>query len=356
MDFESPNVVVPSVQELAKDPNVVTVPQRYIRYDQTQIQTNSSSVISSDKKIPVIDFQNLLLDNSELYESELNKLHSACKEWGFFQLVNHGVSNSLVEKLKQGVEELFKLPIEEKKKLWRKQGDKEGFGDPGVLTDEQILDWKDVLFLFTLPVALRNPHLFPNISPLLRESLEIYSSELAKLAIIIISQMEKALGTKSKEISNLFEDGLQAMSIHCYPPCLQPEQVEGIAPHSDSTGITFLLQLNQVEGFQVKKDGMWVPVKPLPDAFIVNIGDLLEIITNGIYLSNEHRAIVNSTDERMSIATFLNSNEDCEIGPSHSLITQQNPAIYKTMSSKDYIKSMFSREYNGKSHIDAFKL
>ncbi|KAF4373845.1 hypothetical protein F8388_007751 [Cannabis sativa] len=301
MDFESPNVVVPSVQELAKDPNVVTVPQRYIRYDQTQIQTNSSSVISSDQKIPVIDFQNLLLDNSELYESELNKLHSACKEWGFFQLVNHGVSNSLVEKLKQGVEELFKLPIEEKKKLWRKQGDKEGFGDPGVLTDEQILDWKDVLFLFTLPVALRNPHLFPNISPLL--------------------------------------------SIHCYPPCLQPEQVEGIAPHSDSTGITFLLQLNQVEGFQVKKDGMWVPVKPLPDAFIVNIGDLLE-----------HRAIVNSTDERMSIATFLNSNEDCEIGPSHSLITQQNPAIYKTMSSKDYIKSMFSREYNGKSHIDAFKL
>uniref|UniRef100_A0A803NPU2 Non-haem dioxygenase N-terminal domain-containing protein n=1 Tax=Cannabis sativa TaxID=3483 RepID=A0A803NPU2_CANSA len=205
------------------DPNVVTVPQRYIRYDQTQIQTNSSSVISSDQKIPVIDFQNLLLDNSELYESELNKLHSACKEWGFFQLVNHGVSNSLVEKLKQGVEELFKLPIEEKKKLWRKQGDKEGFGDPGVLTDEQILDWKD-------------------------------------------------------------------------------------------------------------------------------------IITNGIYLSNEHRAIVNSTDERMSIATFLNSNEDCEIGPSHSLITQQNPAIYKTMSSKDYIKSMFSREYNGKSHIDAFKL
>ncbi|KAF4377624.1 hypothetical protein G4B88_006904 [Cannabis sativa] len=223
MDFESPNVVVPSVKELAKDPNMVTVPPRYIRYDQTQIQTNSSSIISSDKKIPIFRIK---------------------------ILVNHGVSNSLVEKVKQGVEELYKLPIEEKKKLWRKQGDKEGFGDPVVLSDEQILDWNDEFFHFTLPVALRNPHLFPNL--------------------------------------------------------------------------------------------------PLRLSY--------NIITNGIYLSNEHRAIVNSTDERMSIATFLNSNEDCEIGPSHSLINQQNPAIYKTMSSKDYIKSMFSREYNGKSHIDAFKL
>ncbi|KAF4373842.1 hypothetical protein F8388_007748 [Cannabis sativa] len=347
MDFECSKVLVPCLQELAEDPNLVTVPQRYIRYDdETQIQTNSS-VISSDE-IPVINFQNLLLmsesDNSELYESELNKLHLACKDWGFFQLVNHGVSNCLVEKIKEGVEELYKLPIEEKrKKLWRNPGEKEGFGDSGVLSDEQVLDWNDEFFLFTLPVALRNPHLFPNLPLPLRFSFFFTSSffvlELAKLAMMLISQMEKILGIKSKEISKLFEDGIQGMCLHYYPPCPQPDQVSGLAPHSDAAAITILYQLNQVDGFQVNKDGMWIP-----------------IITNGIYLSNIHRAVVNSAKERMSIVTFLNANEDCDIGPIQSLVTQQNPALYKTMTSKEYIKLMFSREYNGKFHIDLFKL
>ncbi|KAF4373849.1 hypothetical protein F8388_007755 [Cannabis sativa] len=352
MDFRSSNVVVPCVQELAKDPNMVSVPPRYIRNDQTQIdQTNNSSVISSDET-PVINFQNLLLfsqsHHPELYQSELNKLHSACKEWGFFQLVNHGISDSLVEKIKEGIEKLCKLPIEEKNKLWRNPGDLEGIGDPVVFSDEQKLDWKDELFLITLPLALRNPHLFPNLPLPFRENLEIYSLQLAKLAKDIISQMEKVIGIESKEISKLFEDGIQSMSINYYPPCPQPEKVTGVAPHSDACGITFLLQLNQVDGFQVKKDGMWIPIKPLPNAFI--------IITNGIYLSNEHKAIVNSTKERMSIATFLNTNEDCEIGPAHSLITQQNPALYKTLSSKDYVKGIFSREVYGRSYVQEMKL
>uniref|UniRef100_A0A803NPI7 Fe2OG dioxygenase domain-containing protein n=1 Tax=Cannabis sativa TaxID=3483 RepID=A0A803NPI7_CANSA len=195
-------------------------------------------------------------------------------------LVNHGVNNCLVEKIKEGVEELYKLPIEEKrKKLWRNPGEKEGFGDSGVLSDEQILDWNDEFFLFTLPVALRNPHLFPNLPLPLSESLKIYSVELAKLAMMLISQMEKILGIKSKEISKLFEDGIQGMCLHYYPPCPQPDQVSGLAPHSDAAAITILYQLNQVDGFQVNKDGMWIPVNPLPNAFLVNLGDQLEVIT-----------------------------------------------------------------------------
>ncbi|KAF4377618.1 hypothetical protein G4B88_006898 [Cannabis sativa] len=324
MDFECSKVLVPCLQELAEDPNLVTVPKRYIRYDdETQIQTNSS-VISSDE-IPVINFQNLLLmsesDNSELYESELNKLHLACKDWGFFQLVNHGVSNCLVEKIKEGVEELYKLPIEEKrKKLWRNPGEKEGFGDSGFLIGMMS-------FSLYSTCCLEEPSLISK------------PSSSFKLAMMLISQMEKILGIKSKEISKLFEDGIQGMCLHYYPPCPQPDQVSGLAPHSDAAAITILYQLNQVDGFQVNKDGMWIP-----------------IITNGIYLSNIHRAVVNSAKERMSIVTFLNANEDCDIGPIQSLVTQQKPALYKTMTSKEYIKLMFSREYNGKFHIDLFKL
>ncbi|KAM6555144.1 hypothetical protein CsatB_015906 [Cannabis sativa] len=347
MEFESCSVIATSVQELAKDPNMVTIPSKYIQNDQTNIL---NSHVFSSHEIPVINFQNLLCD------SELTNLHLACKDWGFFQLVNHGVSNSVVEKMKEEVEKLFKMPIEEKEKLWQRPGEVEGFGHTFVFSEEQKLNWKDDLYLFTLPQALRNPHLFPKLPPSLREILEIYSLELAKLAKDIISQIEKVLGIENKEISKLFEDGMQSINMINYPPCPQPEKVIGVKPHSDTVALTILLQANQVEGLQVKKDGKWVLVKPLPNAFIVNVGDILEILTNGLYPSIEHRVVVNPKQERLSIATFLNTNLDCDIGPASSLITQQNPPKYKTVTSKEYIKGVFSNEPDGKAYVDIMKL
>ncbi|GMJ00688.1 hypothetical protein like AT4G25310 [Hibiscus trionum] len=162
---------------------------------------------------------------------ELEKLHHACKHCGFFQLRNHGVSSSLVEKVKKGIQGLFNLPVEEKK-LWQRPGEIEGFGQSFVVSEEQKLDWGDMFF------------------------------------------------------------------ITCHP---QPELV---------IGITILLQINEMESLQIKKDGAWVPIKPLPDAFVVNVGDLLEIITNGTYASIEHRVVVNSEKERLSIATFYSLRLD----------------------------------------------
>ena len=92
MDFGIDPVVVPTVQELAKDPNLVTVPSRFIRSDQN---LTVDLVSDSHHEIPVINFQNLLL-SAESYESELAKLHSACKDWGFFQVPFSQSSNYLV--------------------------------------------------------------------------------------------------------------------------------------------------------------------------------------------------------------------------------------------------------------------
>ncbi|KAL8090938.1 hypothetical protein AgCh_040135 [Apium graveolens] len=126
-----------------------------------------------------------------------------------------------------------------------------------------------------------------------------------------------------EEMEVLFDEGMQSMRMNYYPPCPQPDQVIGIAPHSDSVGLTILLQLNETEGLQVRKDGIWVPIKPLPSAFVVNIGDILEVVTNGTYLSIEHRGVVNSEKERMSIATFLNSNLQGDFGPAPSLLSSE---------------------------------
>ena len=100
----------------------------------------------------------------------------------------------------------------------------------------------------------------------------------------MLSFMEKALKIEVNEMRKLFEQGLQAMRMNYYPPCPKPDQVIGLTPHSDSVGLTILLQVNEVEGLQIRKDGMWIPITPLPNAFIVNIGDILEVTEEHVIL------------------------------------------------------------------------
>jgi isopenicillin N synthase-like dioxygenase len=63
-----------------------------------------------------------------------------------------------------------------------------------------------------------------------------------------------------------------------YPPCPQPENVIGLNPHSDAAALTILLQANEIEGLQIRKDGQWISIKPLADAFVINVGDIFEVI------------------------------------------------------------------------------
>ncbi|KAH7568649.1 hypothetical protein ACOSQ2_011991 [Xanthoceras sorbifolium] len=339
---------VPSVQELAKQ-SLSRVPPRYVRPDQDPIFISNTT---SSPQVPLVDLFRLLSGDS----TELEKFHYACKEWGFFQLINHGVSTSLVEKVKVEIQEFFKLTMEEKKKYWQQPEDVEGFGQAFVVSEEQKLDWADMFYMVTLPTHLRKPHLFPNLPLPLRDTVEAYSIDLRNLAMKILNLMAKALRMEPNDMKELFEEGFQGMRMNYYPPCPQPELVIGLNPHSDVVGLTILLQVNEMEGLQIRKDGMWVPVKPLPDAFIINIGDILEIITNGIYRSVEHRATVNLSRERLSVATFYSPKQEGDMGPAPSLITPETPALFGRIGVADYIKGYLSRELRGKSYIDTIRI
>ncbi|KAI9075882.1 hypothetical protein K1719_042162 [Acacia pycnantha] len=342
------SLIVPSVQELAKK-EIIEIPDRYVRPDQQQWITVSES--DDLPEIPVIDMQRLITDSDEL-----SKLHLACKHWGFFQLVNHRVGSLLVERVKKETEEFFNMGISEKKKFWQREGDIEGFGQAFVVSEDQKLDWGDLFYITTRPLHYRKPHLFPYVPLPFRETIELYSVELNNLAMAIVEQMEKALKMESMEMRELFKEGRQAMRMNYYPPCPQPHKVIGLTPHSDSAGLTILLQLNDVEGLQIRKDGMWIPIRPLPNAFIVNIGDILEIITNGTYRSVEHRATVNSEKERLSIATFHSPRFGIEIGPSPSLVTDHTPPKFKRIELEEYLRGLYSRELQGKSHLEAMRI
>ncbi|KAI3897607.1 hypothetical protein MKW92_022150 [Papaver armeniacum] len=349
------SLLVPSVQELAKQ-SLAEVPARYIRDDQETLGDNVTVTSTIDQSVPVIDLQKVLSPEPIIGELEMERLHSASKEWGFFQVVNHGVDHLLVEKVKTDIEGFFKLPMDEKKKFWQEEGDIEGFGQAFVHSEDQKLDWADMFYMLTLPKHMRKPRLFPKLPLPIRETLESYLSELSKLSLTLIKSMEKALQIKTNVMADLFEDGIQQVRINYYPPCPQPEHVIGLTPHSDPGGLTILLQLNEVHGLQIRKEKIWVPIIPLPNAFVVNIGDALEIMSNGIYRSVEHRAIVNSTKERLSVATFHNPRADREIGPILDMITPETPALFRTTGYEDYFKKFFSRKLEGKSFLDSLRI
>ncbi|KAJ4703750.1 2-oxoglutarate (2OG) and Fe(II)-dependent oxygenase superfamily protein [Melia azedarach] len=356
MDFETEavnfgkSIIVPSVQELAEQ-TIFSLPPRYLRPDQDPPIVPSNTWLPS---IPVIDLQKLLVGDS--IDKELERLHSACREWGFFQVINHGVSTTLMEKFKLETENFFQLPYEEKKKLWQEPDNHEGFGQLFVVSEEQKLDWSDMFYITTLPLNLRRNELFQKLPLSLRETLESYSAEVRKLAMAILAYMAKALKMDGEEMTECFSDGVQSMRMNYYPPCPEPDKTIGFTPHSDADALTILFQLNETEGLQIRKDGRWVPVKPLPNALVVNIGDIMEIVSNGIYRSIEHRATVNSTKERMSIATFYSSKLDSELGPARSLIGPNNPAIFQRVALEKYFKEFFARKLNGKAYLDFMRI
>ncbi|XP_047308231.1 protein SRG1-like [Impatiens glandulifera] len=345
------------------------VPARYIRrLDLHQDDDNDfapPNIVDSSSlldQIPVIDLHALLFSSDhDLFQSELHKLDDACKNWGFFHLVNHGVSTSLVKQMKSEIEQFFDSPMEEKTKLEQEPGDVQGYGQAFVFSDQQKLDWCDMLYLLTLPLHLRKPRLWKNLPPSFSETLKEYSSELSKLFMKVLNLLAKILNIDEEEIEDLFEEGMQSSRINYYPPCPQPDLVNGLTPHSDPVGLTILLQVNNVDGLQIQHNGSWVPIKPLPEAFIVNIGDALEIISNGAYKSIEHRAIVHSeVERRMSIATFITPRLDGKVGPAKSLTCPKTGTgtapQFCTVSVIDFIKGYIGRELDRKFNVDVLRI
>ncbi|KAJ1430564.1 Oxoglutarate/iron-dependent dioxygenase [Sesbania bispinosa] len=338
------------IMDMAMKPDT-EIPEMYIRPEQeSPIQPDETNPLPT---IPIFDFKSLVYGTA--IDTDLERLFTACKEWGFFQVVNHGVNSQLLEKLKLEIENFFKLPTEEKTKYQIRPGDVQGYGTV-IRCKDQKLDWGDRFYMVINPVERRKPYLFPELPTSLRDTLESYMTELRKLGMTLLGLLGKAISMEMKEVENLFDNGMQSVRMTYYPPCPKPELVVGLTPHSDATGITILHQVNGVEGLEIKKGGVWIPVTFLQDAFVINVGDIMEILSNGAYTSIEHRAAVNREKERISIAMFFNPKFEAEIGPVKSLISSQNPPLFKRMLMEDYFKDFFSRNLNGKSHLDKMRV
>ncbi|XP_061375304.1 protein SRG1-like [Gastrolobium bilobum] len=296
------------------------------------------------------------LFNTDTQEDELQKLHLACKDWGVFQIVNHGVSNASLTNMRNQVQRFFELPFQEKKLWAQKPGSLEGYGQAFVTSEHQTLDWNDMIFLKSLlPIQNRKLDLWPQNPPEFRETLERYSEDMRGTTISIVKFITMALGLPDTKISESFQEGLYDIRMNCYPPCPEPERVLGIVPHADNSGISLLLDCGDFPGLQFFKDGKWVPVEPIEGAIVANMGHIIEVMSNGIYKAPEHRAVVNKLKERLSIVTFCYPSPSIDVGPADDLIGKGNLPLYKKLTHAEYFSSFFNRKLD-ESFIDSLKL
>ncbi|KAH9779409.1 Fe2OG dioxygenase domain-containing protein [Citrus sinensis] len=127
----------------------------------------------------------------------------------------------------------------------------------------------------------------------------------------------KSLNIKDQEMTDFSENAMQT-----------PEKVIRLTPHSDGSTLTILLQVCEVEGLQIKKDGKWTSVSPLRNAFIVNIGDMFESINQW--------ELPSASQERISISTFYKARY--EEHPASSLISEETPALFRRVTVEEYLR------------------
>ncbi|KAK7285719.1 hypothetical protein RJT34_20498 [Clitoria ternatea] len=320
------------------------VPTNFIR--PLDDRPNLQQVQSSDVSIPLIDLQGCDI---------IQNIRYACQNYGFFQVVNHGVPVSVIEKMMKVSKEFFHLPESERLKNYS--------DDPFKTTrlstsfnvkTEKFANWRDFLRLHCHPIE-HYIHEWPTNPPSFREDVAEYCREMRGLALRLLEEISESLGLKREHIVEkaLGKHG-QHMSINYYPVCPEPELTYGLPGHADPNVITILLQ-DDVSGLQVLKDGNWVAVNPIPNTFTVNIGDQIQVISNDRYKSVVHRAVVNCNKERISIPTFYCPSSDAVVGPAPQLTDNDHPPLYRNFTYNEYYNNFWNRGLSEETCLDTFK-
>ncbi|XP_023734860.2 jasmonate-induced oxygenase 3 [Lactuca sativa] len=278
------------------DSGINSIPECYVKpvYDRPY----AHDLRSTEANIPVIDPANIDTSNPTLRQTTLNLISDACCQWGFFQVINHGVSHHLMAATRNIWREFFQLPLDVKQEYANSPATYEGYDSRLGVEKGAKLDWSDYFFLHCHPTSVRNERKWAAQPASCRKMVAEYNDEVVKLCRQLMKVFSLNLGLEEDYLQNAFggDEISASLRVNFYPNCPQPDKylTLGISPHSDPGGITILLPDDHVYGLQVRKDDAWVTVKPIPNAFIVNLADQLQVLSNAKYKSVEHRVIVNS--------------------------------------------------------------
>ncbi|RWR94529.1 Isopenicillin N synthase [Cinnamomum micranthum f. kanehirae] len=306
--------------------------------------------------VPVIDFS---WKKGQVMEAVVR----ACEEYGFFKLINHGVPKDVIRRMEEEGHHFFGRPASEKQRAG--PPDPLGYGNKNIGFNGDMGEI-EYLLLPTNPLSIaqrskaicRDPVSFCLV-------VNGYIEAVRGLACEILDLLSEGLRIKDKRtLSRLIKasDNDSMFRINHYPSCedkgsdsdVSTQCRIGFGEHSDPMMLT-ILRSNDAGGLQISvEDGVWLPIPPDPSAFYVNVGDALQALTNGRFLSVRHRAMAHSIKPRMSTIYFAAPPLHAWISPLPEMVTPQNPSRYRPFTWAEYKRTTYSLRL-GESRLNLFK-
>lgn len=272
-----------------------------------------------DAALPVIDLDEL--DRGpDARGALLDRLRTATHEIGFFHLAGHGVDTGLADDLIHAAREFFALDDAAKSAVENINSPQfRGYTRVGGERTRGHIDWREQLDIgperdAVVPIdptrpwdVLRGPNLWPAQVPQLRQSALDWIGQAGAAGLRLLRAMAESLGAPGDLFDDAFADPEPLLKIVRYPGHDRSVTDQGVGSHKDVGVLTLLYPEPGSRGFEVERNGAWVEIEPLPGHFIVNIGELLEVATDGYLKATVHRVLppVAGTD-RVSLPFFLN--------------------------------------------------
>ncbi|KAL3695854.1 hypothetical protein R1sor_009930 [Riccia sorocarpa] len=354
------NIII--LQALLRNSTIVDLPERYVWTQALRHNSTSSNAAQelADLALPIIDISCLAENDSGDPAAKRRvsaEISAACEQWGFFQIVNHGIPKELMDDVDVQARKFFALPVEIKEKAKydvNLKKDKAVCGYNGRLPRLSYnTPWMEY-FSDRGEVETLTRMIWPDGNPTLSKPLQEFWENLHRLGKRLLEVVAVELGLEARFFSQLFDENIYHRSTwryNHYPACPRPDLTLAMGPHSDPNLLTLLRQ-DAVGGLQVKRAGKWVDVTPVPGALIINVGDALEAWSNGRFKSVEHRVLVNEHRDRFSAVYLMAPAENQIVGAPPQLIDEEHPSLYRPFLYGDYMEHMMSIRLAGKNCLD----
>lgn len=269
------------------------------------------------QQLPILDLS--LLQQQSTRAGFIQQLQQTAREIGFFYLVGHGISSARIQQMQQLSRQFFALPQAEKDQIAMIHSRHfRGYSRPNAENTRNQPDFREQIDIgpelpalqgdnLPLWANMQGPNQWPAHWPEFQEKVTAWQQDLRQVAIRLLQAFMLALGQQPDVLQHLVEGAANELLKLIHYPVADVAQNQGVGPHKDSNILTLLLQ-DQVGGLQVWSAGAWLDVPYVEDSFIVNIGEILELATNGYLVANPHRVISPTHQDRYSVAYFISPN------------------------------------------------
>lgn len=318
----------------------------------------ASSSLSEFQSVPVVDVAPLFHDSDEAARAVAAEIRRASIEVGFFYVRGHNVPSTLLKDMLVAAKNFFARPEAEKRRIQVNKAHR-GYVPFAQTTLGRTFkpDLKESLN-FAFPFQAGDPYLadgkpliglnqWPDDEPSLRRIAETYYDAVFELGQRVLEGFALALDVERSLFRGLYRHPLVRARLIHYPP--QPADVGegqfGAAPHTDWGCITVLWQ-DDVGGLQVRnRAGQWIDAPPIPDTFVINIGDMLERWSNDLFVSTPHRVINASGRERYSIPVFYDPDFETVVECLPNCSGPDNPPRHPRTIAGEYITAQYDEAY-----------